>query len=582
MQEKEQEFSFKNLFVPLTTTKAIHWIIFIGLIVYFNALFNGFVWDDKTYILYNQEIHKFDLLSNFRENLFNSNGQYRPIISGYFSVLYLLFKNFSFPYHLLPILIHITNSALLFIFLKNIFNRTIAFFLTLYFLVHPMQIESVSYISAVASPLSFLFGIKALLISTKDRLSSLRLISIASLVLLSLLAKETGFLFAFIILIYRFILKNKNIISIFFSIFISAFVYLFIRFVIGGVYFSNPQYTPIQKLTFTERLINIPEIFLYYLKTFFYPVHLLVNQQWIVTSINFKNFYLPLLFELLFLVGILFWGIYLYKKNRFQFKILIFFSIWYFVGISLYLQIFPINITVADRWFYFPIVGLLGIAGTVFNSLKITKRNAKIILYSLSILVALVLSLKTVERNSNWRDAITLYTHDSKYYTNSNIENSLGNEFLLQKNYKDATIHLERSIQMDPNEINISNLANAYMFAGNTEKAKEYYYKTFSAKQNSRTKHEKIIQNAYEQLATLSVKTEEPTQSLQFIKSALEKYPDSGILWVDLALVENTLHNQQEALVAAKKAVNLSPTNLNKYIYNQILNGKEINLQNGK
>ena len=57
MHEREQAFSLKNLFVPLTTLKAIHIIVIVGFIVYANMLFNGFVWDDKIYIIFNPQNH---------------------------------------------------------------------------------------------------------------------------------------------------------------------------------------------------------------------------------------------------------------------------------------------------------------------------------------------------------------------------------------------------------------------------------------------------------------------------------------------------------------------------------------------
>ncbi len=53
----EKEFTFKDYFVPLTTTKAIHFIIIIGIVVYANALFNGFIADDNGQILDNQLVH---------------------------------------------------------------------------------------------------------------------------------------------------------------------------------------------------------------------------------------------------------------------------------------------------------------------------------------------------------------------------------------------------------------------------------------------------------------------------------------------------------------------------------------------
>jgi hypothetical protein len=36
-ESKEEEFDIKKLLVPLTSLKAVHWIIIIGLLVYFNG-----------------------------------------------------------------------------------------------------------------------------------------------------------------------------------------------------------------------------------------------------------------------------------------------------------------------------------------------------------------------------------------------------------------------------------------------------------------------------------------------------------------------------------------------------------------
>src|SRR6266700_2801169 len=90
------------------------------------------------------------------------------------------------------LIIHITDTFLLFFLLKRFFNRTLALFLSLVFLVHPLQVESVAWIAAADNPLFFLFGISALLLSVKDRVSLKRLIGLCCLLLLSLLTKETA------------------------------------------------------------------------------------------------------------------------------------------------------------------------------------------------------------------------------------------------------------------------------------------------------------------------------------------------------------------------------------------------------
>ena len=63
MQENtKDDFSFNQFFSPLTTSKAIHFIVIIGFLVFGNMLFNSFVADDITLILTNPTIHS---LSNF-------------------------------------------------------------------------------------------------------------------------------------------------------------------------------------------------------------------------------------------------------------------------------------------------------------------------------------------------------------------------------------------------------------------------------------------------------------------------------------------------------------------------------------
>ena len=108
-EHPEKEFSFRNFFVPLSTTKIIHFIIIIGLIVYCNSLFNGFVIDDITYIVNYSLIHSFDILSLLGKNLFNFDSQYRPIAAIYFAFLYSLFNTNAFYFHALQLKLHFTS-----------------------------------------------------------------------------------------------------------------------------------------------------------------------------------------------------------------------------------------------------------------------------------------------------------------------------------------------------------------------------------------------------------------------------------------------------------------------------------------
>src|SRR5258708_1624739 len=172
MQEHEmhdEDFSFYSYFVPFTTKKAIIWITIIVIIVWANMLFNGFVQDDITYVIYNPALH---IASSFgNANLFNGGGQYRPFPALYFATIFNLFTITSFFYHFLQLALHIACSLIVFFIFKKFLTRNISFVLSLIFLVHPINVESVSYIAQTVSPLLFALGSIPLLLVMDKKLN---------------------------------------------------------------------------------------------------------------------------------------------------------------------------------------------------------------------------------------------------------------------------------------------------------------------------------------------------------------------------------------------------------------------------
>jgi hypothetical protein len=350
MQEHklQEEFSFRRLFVPLTTAKAIHWIIFIGLLVFFNSLFNGFVEDDISYIISVPQSHVINLTYAFGNNVFNSLGQYRPIPALCFSVLYTLFGPNAFFYHALQVILHIDCAIVLYLLYRKFLSIQISFFLAIVFLIHPIQVESVSYIAQTVSPLFFLFGIIPLLLAMREKLSTKALICMFFLELLSLLTKETGVVFLLLLVTYALLFARKKLVKFSVASFITLTIYLFFRFYVAHVGFEARTLAPIASMTFLERLINIPMIMFYYFKIFFYPKSLAFDQQWVVNTINFPNFYLPLLIDSILIIFLCLAALYIKKYQKPTMKAYLFFSIWFLAGLFLCLQIFPLDHTVAD------------------------------------------------------------------------------------------------------------------------------------------------------------------------------------------------------------------------------------------
>jgi tetratricopeptide (TPR) repeat protein len=572
MQEHEpqEEFSLKNYFVPVTTSKAINWIILIGLIVYANMLFNGFVWDDLTYVLYNSQVHTFNISTLIGSSLFNSAGQYRPLPALYFTLMYMLFHQTTFYYHLVQLLLHITDAILVFILFIRFFSKKLSLLIALIFLVNPIQVESVSYIGSIASELFFVFGIIALLICNKKTVSYKRIICIFLLLLLSLLSKETGILFLPVIFLYRFLfIKDKSKIFIVYGL-VTLIIYAFLRVIVGKIYLSTMLVIPIAQLSLPARALSIPAIMFYYLKTFFYPMKLAVDQLWVVNTMSFTAFYIPLVLDFAFLLFCSLLGIDTYHNNPKNFSVFIFFSTWFALGLLLLIQIFPLDLTVSDRWFYFPIVGLLGIVAIGIQAIINKYKHVQTLIYVFLIAIILVFSMRSIVRNMDWVNGLNLFLHDSTVTDNYNIENTIGTEYGFAGNYPAALLHDQKSVALHASDSNLYNLGFMYQVLGKANKAKQYYYEAYNFP-DSEPSHNHIA-GIYENLGYILYAQGNMLEAQKIIQNGISDYPKDGTLWEILALCDYKLGQQKNSINAAKKAEILLSSEESRNIYNQIVN----------
>jgi protein O-mannosyl-transferase len=567
----EEEFAFRNFFVPITTKKAIAFIILIGFIVFFNALFGKFTWDDVGFIRDNPEVHKINIPTLFKaNNAFNSAGYYRPISATYFAIVYSVFGNQPFYFHFIQIAIHILNAILIFIIFKKFFREKLALFLSIIFLIHPINVESVAYIGASQSVILLFLGMLAIFLDKYIINKSGKTVLVFLLLLLSLLTKETGVLFILIILCYRWLFIGKQTISYIIYSVATVITYLCIRFFIGNIYLFKIPFIPMAQLTFAQRLINIPAIIIYYLKTLIFPMNLIIEQQWQISKTTFINFYLPIMVIIGLLYLLFLFGAKLYKNNKLAFKQLLFFSIWFISGIGFILQVFPLDMTVADRWFYFPFIGLLGIIGISISNLVKLNKCKNITIVAIFIIITL-LSIRTIVRNDNWHDTLTLLKHDAKIQTNFDNENNLGMEYSQIGDIQNALVHFQKSVSLDPFELNLSNVGVALLKLNQLQEVKPYLIRALTAKRYSNLDHKHAL-SVYVNLGTYLTFYDKPGEAVDLLRSAIEDYPSSGELYYLLSVSEYLSNKRDQALGHIKKARILNPTPEADYAYTQMIN----------
>jgi len=576
MKNNEQNVTFKSLLLPLTTRKAIIFIVAIGLIVFFNMLFNGFVWDDLSYIVNNLDAHSLSLAKIFSPNIFNKGGYYRPLLLAYHSVIYVFFGDHSFYYHLFQLTLHVLNTIFLFKIFKKFLNNNVSLIIALLFLVHPINAESVSFISATIGPLYTFFGLLALILIQRNNATKKTYIATSFLLFLSLLTKEEGIIYFALIPLFCIFFQKNYLKAIFACEVITMLIYLPIRFIIGKAYLMgiggnasilDGRYILIRHLDILHRLINIPQIIFYYLKTFFYPVQLAVDQIWVVTTISLKTFYIPLAADLIFFIVLLLIAkIFINKKK--DLKIFLFFFGWLLLGLTIHLQVFPLDMTVADRWFYPSIIGFLGIIGIFMQGL-LQNQKTKTIITALSVIILITLSMRTIVRNTNFSNEIALFTHDSYAKDNYEIELNLGSAYYANKDFQDAIIHYKKSISLFPYEANYVSLGNAYMKIGKTDLAKNYFFKAYNSKSYMPQKH---IFTTYTGLGWTYLLTNDPKNAKNVLELGLREYPDLSDILLPLTVSYYELDMQKEALNAARRLKIIAPNNLSNYVYTYITN----------
>jgi len=215
-------------------------LLFLGFLVYSNAIFHPFVHDDIAFIEKNPNIASLEFNSIFlrpsspidQNPLINA--YYRPLLELFTRIQYKIFHFNPHGYHFVNILIHVLNSFMIYVLIKMIIDRVsilssslCSFYsslaIALLFLVHPVQSEAVNCISGMSNLLLtflclislffFLLGEQSSLFEIQTAEKKKYLFSfhkghffyLASLCffLMSLLTKEQAVLFPLVILLYQ-------------------------------------------------------------------------------------------------------------------------------------------------------------------------------------------------------------------------------------------------------------------------------------------------------------------------------------------------------------------------------------------
>lgn len=469
----------------------------LGFALYSHILKSPFVLDDADNITRNAHIRMTEISWDaLKDAAFKSLRQHRPLANVTFALNYYLGGYNTFGYHIFNILIHLACGAIVF-FLFRITLRLdgpaikrrwisvdhIAFFGAVLWLVHPLQIQAVTYIVQRMTALMALFYLLSLLFYAKARYRQTRFsrlaiegslaqagatpagtlnfktlaLYIGALIcgLLSAGSKENAAMLPCFIFLYEwFFIQNLDI----GWLKRRSGVILLIVVLLGATAYFVFDGHPIEKLlmrydgrdfSMTQRVLTQFRVVLFYISLMLFPHPSRLNldhdfslSRGLLTPVDT----LP---AMMCVVGLLVMSAWIARRER-----LVSFAILWFLGnLLIESSIIPLELVFEHR-LYLPSVFLLlafvmlCVRGMAFRKVVVVILGA----------ICVILAAWTYERNTLWRDTITLYRDCvQKSPDKARPHILLGTALMRAGRYRQSIVQFRNALAIDPTIIQLHN-----------------------------------------------------------------------------------------------------------------------------
>lgn len=456
---------------PPTSERWLNRVLFfvpvlVGFLVYVKSIwYEDTNYDDPYVVFQNALIQNFDLWSLLSKE---QAGLYHPVVSITLALDYWIGSGNPGVFHFTNMLFHLASGVLVFLAIKKLFERKLeavnwlAFFCSCIFLLHPLKVESVGWITERKDMVSGFFLVLSWLMflywSDSQKKSHLFFSWLGFF--LSMASKVTVLFFPCFLLVLQWWKNGRVTIR-------HVLLQLFFLVSVLPIFVANVIAQSQHKLDPNIGLDLLPRVarqFAFYHEKFIFPfelrpIYLLENMQ--LTALTFVA-------ALLF-VGLLFW---IFKYHREDRKNLILGYAFFILTIGPVLKIISYgdeNI-VNDRYMYIPILGLcLAYLPTIAKWMETKKTTFKKSMVGAGVLVMGWHSYLSFEQLSIWQNSEALWRHVIKLEPESKrAATNLGKVYLQKDQCKEALFYLEKG---DLTGENLANIAYCANLMGDKQKA---------------------------------------------------------------------------------------------------------------
>jgi len=375
------------------------------------------------------------------------------------------FRFNSFVFHCLPILFHLANVFVLFWLLCFLTGHPLgSFFGALFFGIHPLQVESVAWVSGLKETLGGFWGFLAILTFLLGQ---------------EMPPRSRGFKFLFLgstVLFLLSLLSNPSYVAV--PIAAAALMYFLYRkerFFLGArllslwLALSAPAiwigrstrywaHTPETPLHLKDKVVLALDSLSFYFSKILFPLNLGIDYgrtpDWVLNQTSVHTtaavFFIFLFSLTLFL-----------KWNKIQWA-LAGEAFFIFALLPLFLfnrLLFQTSSSVADHDLYFPLAGLaLAIA---FFLRTFSKKSGVPLVFTL---LLITLATRSYFQTGFWKDTPTLLNHALEINSESSIAHrNLGYYYEKEEDYPQAISHFKSSVALHPQAQDFSKIANIYL-----------------------------------------------------------------------------------------------------------------------
>lgn len=597
--------------LPRKTLPVVLLLAGLAGLIYANSLRNAFVFDDGGLIVWNPQIRN---LAQYPEILkWDANRPipqasdrgttHRPLRTALLAIEYRLFELNPIGYRAVNILLHAVNGALVFLLVRLLLGGVpVALWAALLFVVHPIQTDSVAYISGQRDVLFtfwYLLGFWGFVrYRITEKLPYLGLMALAYV--LGLMTKEMAITLPVVCAVYdlirrfpsadadgqmslakagreglREVITRDKRLYLGGAAAIAVALYYF-------VIIANPSHQ--QELYgggLGPTLNTSARIMVFYLKQLVFPVTLNADYSYDAFPVSTSMADVRGLLAAVVLVGVGYGLLCLLRIDRWA----AFGGLWFFIALLPVAQIIPHHELMAEHFLYLPSIGFFLVVGYAVQR-GLEGRYAVGVAGTFAIIL-LLLSVRTVVRNRDWADDLTLWTKTvqtaprsirarlnlaqslkakeryqeaiEQFLAYSAIEPEspsghvgLGDTYRILGRYDDAVEHFRRALTLNPESVApVVGLTQTYAAMGQLDKATELSTSVLGAQ----FRHDM----SYLQLGDAYRAARLYELAVQAYRKGLELNPYDVILQTSLGKAYGALGKHDRALEAYRETVKLMP-----------------------